>query len=287
MRQYLLPVSAIVFLTACGSSGPTGAELPDRTATPPAGAVVPTDGFETYVTQHNGFTRIRRSDDQAGDAAILAQFEDADPASPAGFRSLVDYRTTAVGGRVDAEIIVETGVADTIERILRLTTDVEPFTPERVAAAGGEIVLSGSDYSLVRINDFSYQFANQSDPGALYLALNFDTQTAAIRIINRDFYQHTPQSELQELNRVDLLGENLPFNTETGAFGGEINGEVYRLAVRLGSYTIPVSGTVLGQLGGSEPDNLVAGGVFEASGSGIALGQQTDVRVDGVFHASN
>lgn len=296
MRQFILTLSAISFLTACDSApmgvGPGVSAGPGSTE---AGAVVPTDGYETYITQHNGFSRIRRSNTQAGDAAILAQFEDADPASPAGFRSLVDLRKTSVANRVHAEVIAgkrtwADGNGDAIsalERVLRLTTDVERFTPAAVAAAGGEIVLSGSDYSLVRFGSGDIDFANQSDPGALYLALNFDTETASIRIINRDIYLHHAGARPEDLNRIDLLGENLPFNVQTGAFGGEINGEVYRLAVRLGSYTIPVSGTLLGQVGGAAPNDLVAGGVFEASGSGTGLGMPVDVQVDGIFYASN
>lgn len=290
MRPIILPLLALSCLAACGSgstSGGGGGGSASR------GAVVPTDGYETYVTQHNGFTRIRRADGQPGDAAILAQFEDANPASPAGFRNLIDLGQTRVANRVQAEIIAEESSwldgngeqRSALERILRLTTDVERFTPEAVAAAGGEIVMSGSDYSIARIGG-NLAYANQSDPGALYLALNFDTETAAVRIVNRTLYHHCGGCRPEDLFRVDLLGENLAFNVQTGAFGGAIEGDVYQLHVRLGSSTIPVSGTILGQVGGARRDDLVAGGVFEASGSGTSMGRPVDASVGGVFWAS-
>lgn len=293
MRPLILPLFALATLTACGSVSTTGGGSGGAVAMR-AGATVPTEGFETYVTQHNGFTRVRRGETQAGDAAILAQFEDANPASPAGFRSLIDMRATPVANRVHAEVIGEErtwldGNGDprsALERILRLTADVERFTPAAVVAAGGEIVLSGSDYSIVRVGD-TINHSNQSDPGTLYLALNFDTETAAIRIINRTLYQHHGGGRFIDHHRIDLLGENLPFNVQTGAFGGEINGEVYELMVRLGSRRADVSGTLLGQVGGSRPDDLVAGGVFEASGEGTSMGAPWEVQVDGVFWASN
>lgn len=293
MRPFILSLIAISTLTACGSVPTVGGGGGNAGAGAP-GATVPTDGYETYVTQHNGFTRVRRSETAPGDAAILRQFEDSNPASPVGFRNLIDLRTTPVNNRVQAEIIGEEqtwrdGNGQTqsaLERILRLTADVEAFTPAAVVAAGGEIVLSGSDYSVVRVND-TVTHNNQSDPGTLYLALNFDTETAAIRILNRTVYLHCGGCRPEDHRRIDLLGENLPFNVRTGAFGGEINGEVYELMVRLGSRTTEVSGTILGQVGGSRPDDLVAGGVFEASGTGTAMGATQEVQVDGVFWASN
>lgn len=289
MRIQALSLLALSCLTACGSAPTAGG---GGAATR---AVVPTDGYETYVTQHNGFTRVRRTDAQPGDAAILAQFEDSNPASPAGFRNLIDLRRTPVAGRVQAEIIGQERSwlngndeqMTALERVLRLTTDVERFTPEAVAAAGGEIVLSGSDYSIARIGDGDPDFANQSDPGSLYLALNFDNETAAIRILNRTLYHHCGGCTPEDLFRVDLLGENLAFNVETGAFGGDIEGELYQLFVRMGGVSVPVSGTILGQLGGSRPDDLVAGGVFQASGSGTAMGRPVNASVEGVFWGSN
>ncbi|MEZ5752020.1 MAG: hypothetical protein R3D60_08655 [Paracoccaceae bacterium] len=258
-------------------------------------ATVPTDGYETYVTQHNGFTRVRRSELQPGDAAIVAQFEDSNPASPAGFRSLVDPQSAAVRNRVFVEIIgqddswIDGGgnPVSALQRVLRLTADVEDFNPAAVASAGGQIVLSGSDYSVAQIGTGRPNFANQSDSGSLWMSLDFDNQTATVRIINRTLYYHTPQSTPQTMFLVDLLGENMPFNIETGAFGGEVNGEVYQLMVHLGGRAADVSGTLLGTVGGAARDDLVAGGVFEASGTMNFQGQTLDVGVDGVFWASN
>ncbi len=301
MKKVLLPFFALAALTACGT-GPVGtaSETASAGATASAasraqsGVTVPTEGYETYVTQHNGFTRVRRSNLQPDDEAVLAQFDSSGSDSPAGFRRLIDMSQSPLANRVHVEAIGEMDSwtdgngdpAEALERVLRLTTDVERFTPEAVVAAGGEIVLSGTDYSVVRIGEMR-PYANQSDDGALYLALNFDRETAAIRIINRTLYQHCAQCQTQDLRRIDLLGEDLPFNVQTGAFGGEVEGNVYELMVRLGSRTIDVNGTVLGQVGGSEPGSLVAGGVFEASGSGTYAGQPIDAQVEGVFWASN
>jgi len=294
MRPFLFPLFALATLTACGSgSMPGGAGGAPVTR----GAEVPTEGYETYVTQHNGFTRIRRADPQPGDAAILRQFEDSNPASPAGFRNLIDLQSTPVRGRVQAEAIGQMAswqlgdgtTRSELQRILRLTTDVEDFNPANIARAGGEIVLSGADYTMVRIGDGAPTFNNQSNNGSLYLAVNFDTETAAIRIINRTLYQHCGQCTPEDRFRVDLTGENLPFNVQTGAFGGEITGEVYELMVRRGSRSGEVSGTILGSIGGAARDDLVAGGVFEATGeisNPAGPGNQT-VQVDGLFWASN
>lgn len=294
MRPFLFPLFALATLTACGS-GP----MPGGAGGAPVtrGAEVPTEGYETYVTQHNGFTRIRRADTQAGDEAILRQFEDSNPASPAGFRNLIDLQSTPVRGRVQAEAIGQMAswqlgdgtTRSELQRILRLTTDVEDFNPANIARAGGEIVLSGADYTVVRIGDGAPSFNNQSNNGSLYLAVNFDTETAAIRIVNRTLYQHCGQCTPEDRFRVDLLGENLPFNVQTGAFGGEITGEVYELMVRRGGRAGEVSGTILGSIGGVARDDLVAGGVFEATGEmshPAGPGTQT-VQVDGLFWASN
>ena len=301
MKKALLPLFALAALTACGSApvGPgsvaaSGGASASGATRAQSDVTVPTEGYETYVTQHNGFTRIRRSTPQAGDAAVLAVFDSPAPGSPANFRRLIDISDSPLAGRVQVEAIGEIdswtdGSGDQVEaleRVLRLTTDVERFDPEAVVAAGGEIVLSGADYSVVRIGEMS-PHANQSDNGALYLALNFDRETAAIRIINRTLYQHCAQCEVQDLRRIDLLGEDLPFNVQTGAFGGEVEGHAYELMVRLGSRTIDVNGTVLGQVGGSQADSLVAGGVFEASGSHTTAGQPMETQVEGVFWASN
>ncbi|WP_133240363.1 hypothetical protein [Pararhodobacter oceanensis] len=280
MRFPVSSLFATLALSACMSAETGGGAMPP-------GAIVSTDGYETYVTRHNGFTRIRRADPEPGDAAVLAQFEDADPASPAGFRSLLEDQSVEIPNRVNAEIIVEGATAEVIDRVLRLTTDVEAYNPAQIAAAGGEIVLSGSDYSLVRLGNGSYSYGQQSDSGSLYLALNFDTETATIHILNRELYHHYTGDPGIDSRVIDLLGEDLPFNIQTGLFGGEISGEVTQLYVRLGTVVVPVSGTLLGQVGGSARDDLVAGGVFEATGSDMAMGQMLDVRVDGVFSASN
>ncbi len=301
MKKVLLPLFALAALAACGSAPTgTGSETTSAGATvsgasgAQGGVTVPTEGYETYVTQHNGFSRVRRSNLRPDDEAVLAQFDSPGPDSPAGFRHLIDMGQSSLADRVHVEAIGEIrswtdgngNQAEALERVLRLTTDVERFTPEAVVAAGGEIVLSGADYSVVQIGEMS-PHANQSDDGALYLALNFDRETAAIRIINRTLYQHCAGCETQDLRRIDLLGEDLPFNVQTGAFGGEVDGHVYELIVRLGSRKIDVNGTVLGQVGGSEPDSLVAAGVFEASGSHTTAGQPMETQVEGVFWGSN
>ena len=286
MRILVLSLVASLTLTACGYTPlPSGPSVTRMAKTP--GVEVPTDGYETYVTDHNGYTRIRRSDGKTDDAAVLKQFEDSDPASPAGFRSLVLTQKADMQKRVMTEVIIEQPTKDTIARVLRLTTDVEAFTPKAVEEAAGKVIqMSGTDYSLVRLGDGDYTYANQSDGGSLYMVLNFKAKTATIRIMNRQLYFHTPDSAPMDKRVVDLLGANLPFDPQTGEFGGDITGEVTELYVRLGTEVIPVTGTLLGQVGGPSLDKLVAGGVFQASGSKMVMGKQTAVQVEGVFVAT-
>lgn len=284
MWMRLSPFVAVFALAGC-LSAPEGGGIATRTALAAAPAVdVPTDGYETYVTQHNGFTRVRRiASEEPNDDLILARFEDANPASPSGFRSIADFRRAGVTGRVNVEVIAQQDSATApIGRLLRLTTDVQGAQLASIAQAGGRVTLAGTDFSLVRAGAGStqYDYAQQSDNGALYLALDFDTQTATIHVLN----EFTRQNGWNIPERIDLIGRDLPFDVESGLFGGDIAGEVTYVAPHLGVPVVDVTGTVLGSVGGSRADDLVAGGVFWAEGTNPTI---STLRVDGVFVASN
>lgn len=278
-------VSGPVGVTPMSTSAPTGASPVALTAQTTRTVTVPTDGFETYVTQHNGFTRVRRSNTQAGDDLILAQFEDANPASPAGYRSMVDNQNAGPRGRVNVEVIgAQASPTVGISRILRLTTDVEGANLAQLARAGGTITLLGEDHMFLGTGSTSegYAAGRTSGDNSLYLGLNFDNQTAALHIIH-DFGRTTSRWSA-ESDVVDLLGEDLAFNPTTGFFGGEITGSGTYTLSGVGQLNVRLTGSVLGAVGGSAADDLVAGGIFEARGDVAYIGA---LRTQGVFWASN
>ncbi|MEZ5752019.1 MAG: hypothetical protein R3D60_08650 [Paracoccaceae bacterium] len=230
------------------------------------------------MTQHNGFTRVRRSNTQAGDDLILAQFEDANPASPAGYRSLVENQNASVRNRVSIEVIGEmAGPGTSVERVLRSTVDVDAANLSQIARAGGTITLLGGDHVIMGGGGA----LRTSADNVLYLGLDFDNRTAALHIVH-DFGRTWRYA--QRNDSLDLLGENLAFNPETGLFGGEITGEAIHSLGNVGTFTVTMEGTVLGAVGGSSADDLVAGGIFQAEGTMPYIGTLT---ADGVFWASN
>lgn len=274
MRLVFLSFLGLATLAACSGGSPS---LGARST----GAEVSTDGFETYTTDHNGYTRVRRSYAGAADGAILAQFEDADPSDPAGFRNLVALDEAALGDRVIVEVIGEqTDPGGTVQRLLRLTTDVEAFDNLRnngeLRTASGQFVLQGTDYAWAGSEGRDLAGA-QTDHGALYLALDFDTETAAIHITNYNF----SYSETGDVIGTDLLAEGIPLNIVTGAFGGELSGTVYYV-YGYEPARAEVSGTLLGTLGGSTADGLVAAGIYAVRGDTATVGT---ISVDGVFTA--
>ena len=211
MRQSLPPVLGLVLIAACGGGG--GTALPPL----PDGVPVETPAFESYVTEHNGFSRVRLDRSTPGDAAILAAFEDADPADPAGYRNLVTLNEALYGGRMNVEVIaqVDDGTGP-VQRLLRLTADQSPFLNEeagQLVAATGTFYLRGHNFSWVSIDDGPILSGN--DPrGLVNLALDFDNETATLDL-------RTGVDDLSQV-RTEIIATGLPFNIRTGAYGGDV-----------------------------------------------------------------
>lgn len=262
---------ALGLLMGCGGGG--GAP-----ALPP-GADVEVPGFETYTTDHNGFARIRRDESRPEDAPILAQFEDADPADPAGYRSLIALNEDLYGGRVVLEVLaqVDEGDGAQVTRLLRLTADTEPFLNERnnrTAAASGQFHLRGQNFAWVSIDDGPI-LSGEDDRGLVTMVLDFDTQTA-------DLTLRTGVDGNSQV-RTEVAAQGLPFNIRTGAYGGEMLVTVWDPA---GSDVLEIGGVLRGSVGGSPTyqdgqHDLSTGGLYLAEGEDAATGRH--LRIQGAF----
>ena len=120
--------SLTLALAACGGGG--GGSSSGGNA-PAAGKDIDTPAFETYSTDHNGYSRVRlQTATDARDNAILGQFDDANPDSPSGYRNLIAQTEARFVKNMTIEVIAEvsgSGDDEKIERILRLTADQAPF----------------------------------------------------------------------------------------------------------------------------------------------------------------
>ena len=267
----------------------TTTTTPDPTALaiPPEPVEVPTEGFQTYTTRHNGFTRVRHvsdlrvaSEPVENDAATLAAARATGLNSPNGYANLLTSAFSADGVRVDADVIGSRSTHTSTVTALQMTVDVEPASLAEIARAGGTIVLAGNDQMFsASAQSSGRSHVHVSDRGSLWLALNFDDQTATIRIIHDDTGAQT-----QGLLSADFLGEHLPFNIETGLFGGDVTGEARFIVWADGTRTLAIDGTLLGAVGGWHAADLVAGGTYQLNGDIPSIG---DLRIEGVFAAGN
>ncbi|MEO8245242.1 MAG: viral aspartic protease, partial [bacterium] len=194
-----LRLSCLVLLSGCGSGGPP---LPD-------GADVVTPAFQSYARNDNGFNRVRRDDSTAADAAVLAQFEDADPADPAGYRNLIALSDAAYQGKVIIEVIGEvdgSGSTETVKRLLRLTADIKPFQNVKdgsLVTATGQYFLRGQNFVWVGLNGDPI-LSGSDGTGLVNLLLDFDKQTADINLRTGV----TAGSQV----RTEITATGLPFN---------------------------------------------------------------------------
>lgn len=253
-----------IILAGCTADGASGRPGKD----------IVTPDFESYTTAHNGYSRVRRDLSKPGDAAILAQFDDADPASPAGYRSLIALDDKIYASRVTLEVIgkvTSTATGETTDRILRLTSDTEPFR-DVAGGAQGVYHFRGASVAYVTI-DGGPVLTGTDDRGLLDLAVDFDAATADISL--RTGVVGSSEVEIH----IDEAG--LPFNVNTGAFGGDIGVSV-RNPAAVGTYT--VTGSLRGTIGGSP---AYAGGQHDLVTSGLFTGAGTDaghsVTVEGGF----
>lgn len=269
MRRSLLLLPVLSLLAAC--SGGDSLRLPD-------GAVVDVPAFETYTTDHNGYSRVRRDYATPADASVIAQFEDADPADPAGFRNLVALDEATYGGRMIVEVLAEVDEGTgTVQRLLRLTVDEEAFeNVERNAlvTASGQFYLRGANYAWVSI-DGGEILSGYDARGLVDMVLDFDNETASLSL-------RTGVDAGSEV-RTEIIASDLPFNVVTGAYGGDITVRVWDDA---NAAILSVDGALRGAVGGSPTysgghHDLSTAGLYTASGTDADTG--TSVSVDGAF----
>ncbi|WP_226783204.1 viral aspartic protease [Oceaniglobus trochenteri] len=229
--------------------------------------------FETYVTAHNGANRVRSDLSGPQDAAILAQFEDADPQSPAGYRSLIALNEATYSDDVSIEVIAQvdgSGPTETVTRVLRLTADQAPLA--QVPGTTGRYFLRGDNFSWVTIDDGPVLSGSDSR-GLVDLVLDFDTGMADIQL--RTGVAGTSQV------RTEVVGTGLPFNIRNGAFGGAITVAIHDPD---GPLVYAIDGSLRGNIGG---DPGFSNSIHGLSGSGLYTATGTDqgatVTIDGAF----
>lgn len=273
----LMAAAGLLALTACsGGGGSTSAPIVPA----PVGTTIETPGIEGYTTQHNGFSRARidRASTPA-DRAILAQFEDADPSSPAGYRNLIAQTEQRYVENMDLEVIAEVATVngdERVVRVLRLTADQAPF--DNVGADGkliakGEFFFRGSAevYAVV-------------DGGALQrgigdlenMVVDFDNQSVSINL-------RTPFDPGVSEIETEMLAVKIPLNIVTGTFGGTVT--LSTRSTTTGEILVS-DGILRGNLNGDEDglsrriENMTTSGLFTVGSAGDRF------TADGVFWGS-
>lgn len=270
MRHVFALMLGPVLVAACMGGGTTP-PLPD-------GRPVDTPAFETYVTQHNGFSRVRLDHTTPDDATVIAGFEDADPADPAGYRNLIALNEALYGGRMTIEVIARTD-SDTgpVQRLLRLTADQSPFNnvqAGQLVAASGTFYLRGHNFTWVSIDDGPI-LSGSDQRGLVDLVLDFDTETASLNL-------RTGVGDGSEV-RTEIIAVDLPFNIRTGAYGGDVLISVWDPD---SADILTADGSLRGNLGGSPTyannlHDLSSSGLYMAEGVDTATGRT--LWVNGVF----
>lgn len=269
MRLAFLSLLAIG-LAACSGGAPP--------APPPDATVIDTPGIEAYTTDHNGHSRVRLDlTESAADDAILGQFDDASPDSPAGYRNLVTLTEARYARNMTIEVIAEVTGADDVVRILRITADQAPF--DNLDAANG----------LIAEGRFYFRGAAQVyavvDGGALQvgrgdlenMVVDFDSETVSINI--RTPFDPGAGSAIE----TEIAATGIPLNVVTGAFGGAVT-----MTTRSGETgdILSADGMLRGNLNGDARglsrlvENMTASGLFTIGGDGGRF------QADGVFWGS-
>ncbi|WP_101342017.1 viral aspartic protease [Cereibacter azotoformans] len=267
-------------LAACGGGGGSGGGQPEPNF---PGREVVTEGIENYVTDHNGYSRVRIDNaTRQADRDALGQFDDADPASPAGYRSLIEEAENGFPDSVFVEVIARMDGSGKdggkVVKVLRLTADQAPF--DNVDKAGNPV---GSGKYYFRGTGSFRVYASVDGGGVLTgkgdlenLTIDFDKGTAAINL--RTGVNDTSQIETQ------ILADDLAFNVVTGTFGGAIT-----QTARVGGETLTARGHLRGSISGTEDslkrlnERMTTSGVFSADGErlksdGIFWGSQLNYR---------
>lgn len=269
--QPFLRLIPLVLLAAC-------ADVPVAPVLP-AGRDVDDGGFETYTTQHNGYSRIRRSYATEADAAAIAAFEDSDPRDPAGYRSLIDLSDTPYAGHMNIEVLAEVDGPDgPATRLIRLTVDEEPFNNLQggeLIAATGRFYLRGGNAAWATIDDGPLLQGSDTE-GLVNMVVDFDTETVSLSL--------RTGVDAESQMRMQIDAENLPLNIRTGAYGDAVEIRVWDPD---SADILSVDGTLRGTLGG-EPtytdnvNNLTTSGLYSAEGVDAGTGRL--LRIDGFFY---
>ncbi|GGL70541.1 hypothetical protein [Wenxinia marina] len=268
-RTTLAAFSSVALLSACAGGGgaPLGPEEPP--------VEVPDDAaFETYTTSHNGYDRARRDLSTPADAAIIRQFEDSNPASPAGYRNLIELNRALYADRMTIEVLAQvdgTGSGETVQRLLRLTADQQPLEYSRTGSQG-TYFLRGANYAWVTIDDGPVLSGSDSR-GLVDLVLDFDNGQADINLRTTVAGASVVRSE--------LVAEDLPFNIVTGEFGGPVTVAIHDPDSPL---IFEIGGSLRGNVGGTPTyangrHDLSASGLYTATGTD----QGSDVTIEGAF----
>ncbi|MWB78757.1 viral aspartic protease [Pseudooceanicola sp. 216_PA32_1] len=278
IRQTGCAIALLALLAACSGGGGGGGGMTTAPMTPapvPVGTTITTPGVADYVTDHNGFTRARISSSTPADMAILQQFDDANPANPAGYRNLIALTEKRYTDNMQLEVIAEVasaaGGGEQVVRVLRLTADQAPFKnldSNNNLIAKGEFFFRGSAevYAMV-------------DGGALQrgigdlenMVVNFDTQTVSINL--RTPFNPAAGSGIE----TEMVAANIPLNVVTGSFGGPV-------ALQTRSATtgevLTSTGTLRGNLNGDEAglsrlvENMTTSGLFSVGQTGERMTAQ-------------
>ena len=262
MRCALAPAGLVLLAGCGGGGGGAGGGFVNP------GTEIVTPGLESYTTQHNGYSRVRRTQSEGpADDAILAQFDDASPASPAGYKSLIAETEAAYTDTMTIEVIAEVDGNGDPTRILRLTADQAPVT--NIASASGKYYFRGKNYVWVSVDGGALQ-SGYDENGLVDMVIDFDAETASINL-------RTGVDAGSDV-RTEMLATDMPFNISSGAYGGPITLEVWAP----GNEILAADGMLRGNIGGDLSDvskeNLTTSGVYIAGSdrieaSGIFYGQ--------------
>lgn len=273
-----IAICVVLVVAGCGGGG--GTHTPDL----PPGKTIDTPAFETYTTTHNGRSRVRRDVSDKADQKILAQFEDADPQSPKGYRNLIDLADTVYEDQMTIEVIGKVANADgtgPATRILRLTVDESPFEQARQGAAvskDGKYYFRGANFVWASLDGAPLRTGANSD-GLVNMELDLRKETVSLRL-------ETGVNATSDL-RTALTAKDLPFNIRTGAYGGDVTMTVYDPD---GSDILQAAGSLRGAVGG-RPEftdgrhDLTTGGLYTISGTDKKTGRKVDA--NGVFYGAD
>lgn len=270
----VVAVATMALLSACGGGG--SASLPEAKE-------VSSSGYETYARDDNDYNRVRLNKFSSGDEAILAQFDDSDPSSPEGYKELIQLTDALYKDKMNIEVIAQvsgSGDSEKATRLLRLTADEEPFDNvknNQYIMTSGKFYFRGQNFAWATIDDGPLLSGKATDGGLVNMVLDFDAQTASLEL-------RTGVDSSSEI-RSEITAENLPFNIQTGAYGGDITVKLWNPD---SSDIYSVAGNLRGNVGGSatysnNTHNMTTSGIYTASGTSNGA----NVTVDGVFFGTD